>query len=109
MTTVGFKKTSIATPYYIQAVRIHIDYENEEKEFVTIDKTRIKKVYAAYKRWEIVFGLLAEADMDYLEELTIEEAPQMILSSVTYDITTKDASIRPKGTTIVVLNRDPET
>ena len=108
MTTVQFKKTSGSGAESYSAVRVHISYVEDGKTHTAIDGTRTKIVRDTWKKWSIAFSILSESQMDYLEELKIEEAPQAIISSTTYDVTIESLSAKPKGGSIVVLNRDAE-
>ncbi|MCB1563904.1 MAG: hypothetical protein KDJ75_10045, partial [Alphaproteobacteria bacterium] len=61
-----------------------------------------------YLKWNITFGLLTTAQMDYLNALTGYETPQMIYNAVTYDVIIDNVKAKYKGGTITVINRDPE-
>jgi len=108
MTTVTFKTSSGGTNTNFNAVNIIPTYDTDHEIFAAVDGTRTKKVINKWKVWTIFLSILSETEMDYLEGLAAEEAPQMILSSTTYDITVEDLKATPRGGSIVVKNRDAE-
>ncbi len=109
MISFQFKKDSGSAATDFLAVKIIPSFETEEKEFIVANKTRIRKVYAAWKKWIITFGILTSAQLDYLEELAIEENPQFIYNSVTYNVQIKDLKANPRDGNITVINVDKET
>ena len=108
MTTVEFKKTSGSGAQSFDAIRVHISYPEDAETHTAIDGTRSKMVRDTWKKWSIFLGLLSEAQMDYLEEMKIEEEPQAIIATVTHDVTVEALSAKPKGGSIVVMKRSAE-
>lgn len=108
MTSIGFKLSSGDSQVDINAMIAEPDFENDDLRFTDINRVKRRRIYAQYKVWNIVFGLLSETEMDYLNELKVQEAPQMILDSITYNIDVISAQIRFKGAKMIVSKVDPE-
>jgi hypothetical protein len=109
MTTIGFKKSSGDDTRNFNAVYIAPFYPRDEERFVDANYARRKTIRAAWHAWEIRFGKLTLIQLQFLEELVREEAPQMILDSTTYDIDLDSVKTNFKGTKIVVINTEPES
>jgi len=108
METVQFKKNSGAGAESFSAVSVSPELITEDDKWSDLSGQRQRTVFFTYKRWEIMFSLLSVAQMDYLQELQAEEAPQMVYASVTYDVEIEKVNAKYKGGTITLINRDPE-
>jgi hypothetical protein len=109
MDTVQFKKDSGAATNTFDAVFVEVSYLTEEERYTKVDFTRVREVIATWKVWSIRFGLLTEAQIDYLNELAVEAVPQMIYATVTYNIEIDKMSVKFKGGTARVIKTAKET
>jgi hypothetical protein len=107
MITIGFKKTSASANNIFQAIYANIFYPKQEVRFSDLNYVRRKKIEAWWQAWDIRLGKLTEAQMDFLEELAKEEAPQMILYGYTYDIDVDEIQIRYIGSKLIIINVNP--
>src|SRR3990172_1139427 len=103
MIIVGFKKSSSDPQQDVSAIYAAPLSEKEMTRFTDINYNRRSIKRASWLAWEIRFGALTEAQMDYLVELDKQEAPQMILNSLTYNIEIDQLRIRPVGGSITVI------
>ena len=103
--TVGFKKDSGAAQEDIEATEvIALPNEVDDEEYTQVDFTRKRLINAEWKRWQVNFAFLTEAQMDYLNELLSETEPQFIYDSTTYDVLVQDSRIQQTGGSIVLIN-----
>ena len=105
---VSFKKDSGAATVVYNAIIVTPSFIVNESRYTLLDFTRVRDVHGKWKAWDITFTFLNEADQDYLLELSAEEAPQMILDSITYDIEVLSVNPNFREGTISVVNRSPE-
>jgi hypothetical protein len=108
MITVQFKKTSGSAAQSFSALYAPLAYETDEIKYTDMNMDRHRSIRSTYKKWDVYFGLLSDADMIYLDELAIEPAPQMILDATTYDVEILDTNIKHKGGNIEIIKREPE-
>lgn len=82
--------------------------ESEKMSFNDINWNRRVIVRATWLAWEIVFGKLTEAEMDFLIALDKAETPQVVMNSTTYDVEVDSMRIRAVGATLTLINKAPE-
>ena len=75
MITIQLKRYSGDTPREFNVLYANIFYESEETVFTDVDWDINKIVHAYYDIWDIPFGKLSLADMDWLETMTYREEP----------------------------------
>jgi len=108
MTTVQFKKNASAAVVSFSAVSILPDYVKDTFAYTDSLYNRGEIIAASWKKWGIRLGFVSEADMDYLNELKKESAPQMILDATTYEIQIERVTPRRTGSFISVINKVSE-
>ena len=106
--TISLKKTSVAATTNFLAVSVSTFYETEKEDYTNINDVRARIIKAVWKKFEVRFAVLSEAQMDYLEEITTEAAPQFIYNSTTYDILVERVNARNRGGSIILTLTDPE-
>lgn len=75
MITIQLKRYSDDTPREFDALYANIYYGTEETVFTDVDWDINRIVHAYYGFWDVPFGRLSLADMDWLERIVYREAP----------------------------------
>ena len=84
-------------------------YETEETNYTDTAWEKQKVVHAKWIGYSVIFGILTEAQMDWLAELITYAVPQFSLNGSTYyDMKVKSVSPKVEGGTIVVVKKDAE-
>ena len=88
----------------LSAIQVVPDYDVDATLYSDINDNLRKNVDIAHKVWHITFGSLTSTQQDFLIDMKNEEVPQMLYSSVLYDIRIKSISTRHIGSKITVAN-----
>jgi hypothetical protein len=104
MITVSFKKNATATAQNFNAVYVEPEYETEDYTFVNANDELVRVILTARKIFNVRFGVLTEAEQDYLAELYKEELPQFIYNGTTYNVIVKRVNAKYRGGSITLIN-----
>ena len=110
MDSVYFKTASGGSVNTYSAAFIRIYYTNDETTYTQVGGTQGKEIHGSYMGWQVTFGFLTQAQMDYLEELMKYETPQFSTNGSTYyTVIIKSVNPRVTGGTIDVIKAAKET
>ena len=109
METIQFKYSSGGSAVTFNAVYVRPDFMEDSEEFDDVNYTKRKTQNAKWQVWDIRFGLLSITQQDWLNELKVQTAPQMIYESTTYDIQILEKQIRQIGASMKCVKTTKET
>ena len=109
METLGFKKVSTDASFTdFEAVLVVPAWEIQGEDYTDINDVNRKVVDVVHKKWEIKFALLTETLMDFLIDMSKEEAPQMYYDATTYNIQIRELKVERIGSAITVVKAEAE-
>ncbi len=88
----------------LSAIQVIPDYDVDTTLYSDINDNLRKIVDVTHKVWHITFARLASTQQNFLIDMKNEDAPQMLYSSVTYNIRVKSITTRHVGSKITVAN-----
>ena len=93
----------------LSAVQVVPDYDVDATLYSDINDTLRKIIDVSHKVWHITFPRLTETQQDFLIDMKKEAAPQMLYSTVTYNIRIKSITARHIGAKLTVANVAKDT
>lgn len=86
------------------------DWEEEVQEYEDVDWEKGEELFATYKKWHIHFGLLSEADQDFLIAWQrADYSRQVNISSTDYNVIIEKIKIDFDEGYVIVINKSPES
>jgi hypothetical protein len=104
----SLKLNSGSTPEAFEAVYIIPDWDEEAEKYDDINFTKRKISNAIWQVWDIRLGYLPVAKQDYLLQFKVQEAPQFVYLSTTWNVIVDEVTVRANGSNIRLINNTKE-